>query len=252
MKKKVNLFASFKKEKSRLEKEKQGSMDTEAPVRIKMTSGRRLVVSFIISAAFFCICLLLIGKMTAQEETCAVYVAVKELPENLKMGEDGSGYVSRKKIPLSLVPKGAVTELSQITGCFSKCSIAENQILSVSLFADKKGAVPEISDPVEVSIGTNAIAQVVGGTIREGDLVNISTVRLRTKMFQENGQNGYETVPVAFKAYVTETFTSSGISVSSEDDTQPVTVINILIPASEEAAFYEALEEGILRVSRIL
>lgn len=255
MSKKVNLFASFKKEKIRQEKENaavQSGAAMPGTVKIKMTSGRRLVVSFIISAIFFCICLMLIKSMSAEEEKTPVLVTVKELPENLKIAEGGAGYFTVMEIPVSLVPEGAVTDPAQIAGCFAACSIPKNQILSLSLFSDKLGTVPEIENPVEVSVGTNAIAQIVGGTIREGDLVNISTVKKNyTQTEQGIGKESYRAEPVVTKAYVTRTFTSAGVSVSSEDTTQPVTVINILIPAEEEAAFNAALEEGNLRISRI-
>lgn len=246
MSKKMNLFAGFKKAK---EKEMQSGSQA---VKIKLHSARRLVISFVISAMFFCLCLVLIRSLTAEEETVSVWITTKEIPENLKVSDTWAGYCERKEVPVSLAPEGAVQDIGQIMGQYAECSISKNQILSSGMFRDKAAAAALFEEPIEVSVGAGSLAQIVGGTVREGDLVNISAVK-GSYVTSADGVStySYQAIPITEKAYVTKTFTTAGAVVDSQDTEQPVTIINIIISAEQENAFNTALEEGTLRISRI-
>lgn len=255
MNKKVNLFASYKKaQQLKLQKEKEELAKNagDKPVRMKLTTARRLVVSFLISVMLFSICILLLKNMAVEEETVPVMVTVKDIPANFKMSDKLSGYFTIRQIPVSMLPEGAVSKPEQIAGQFSVCGIGINQMVTKDFFMDKEAAAVVYTDPLEVSVGTGTISQIVGGTIREGDMVNISSV----KGCYVTGEDGnstytYTAEPIVEKAYVTRTFTAAGERVDSQDTEQPVTVINIIISAEQEEAFNIALAEGTLRISRL-
>ncbi len=218
---------------------------------MKLGTTRRLVVSFLITIMFFCICMLMIKNLTAEEETVPALVSVKEIPANTIVTE-GSGYFAIRDIPVSLLPEGMLKDIQQVTGQFTVCNVGKNQILSKDLFRDKKAAAFTPQNPLEVSVGTASISQIVGGTVREGDFVNISSVKGSHEIGADGASNYvYTSVLIAEKAYVTRTFTASGAVVDSQDTEQPVTVINIIISAEQEEAFNIALEEGTLRISRL-
>lgn len=249
MRKKVNLFASFKKEKQNGQMKQEQAQET---VRMKFGSAKRLVVSFFIAAMLFCLCLVLINSLTSTEEKVPALVTIKDMPGNMKIvAGEWTEYIAVKEVPVSLLPEDAVQSQEQIQGKFVISDLGKNQILSGSLFKDKEAAA-EWENTVEVSVGVGSIAQIVGGTIREGDQVNISTVK-ETGKDMGDGMTAREfiNIPIIQKAYVTQTFTSAGTVVSSKDKEQPVTVINILIPAENEDAFNKALVSGTLRISRI-
>lgn len=251
MNKKVNLFASFKKEKAQLKKEEQAKAAEGKAVSMKLGTTRRLVISFLITVMFFCICMVMIKNLTVEEETVPVMVAVKAIPVNTKVTAD-SGYFAVKNIPISLLPEGSLKDIQQVAGQFTVCDVEQNQILSGALFRDKKAAAFIPQNPLEVSVGTASIAQIVGGTIREGDFVNISSVKGSYEIGADGASNYvYTAVSIVEKAYVTRAFTAAGAVVDSQDEEQPVTVINIIISAEQEEAFNIAMEEGTLRVSRI-
>lgn len=250
MKNKKNLFAGLKQEKAGQLKEMAESQE-KAAVRVKLGTTRRLIVSFLISVMFFCICMALVKNMTAEEETAPVVVAVQEIPQNTKITE-GFGSFTIKEIPVSLLPEGALTDIGQAAGQFTVCGIGKNQILSKTLFTDKESMAAKVQEPLEVSVGADRIAQTVGGTVREGDRINVSAVN-NTYVTGEDGINTYvyTSQTIASNVYVTGTFTAAGARVDSHDTEQPVTVINIIIPAAAEESFNEALEDGTLRISRI-
>lgn len=262
MNQKIKLFASLKKEKEQQEKaqqhleqqkqkqirmqEKETAKEkrkAEKMERAKRGTGKRLAVSFLLSAIFFSLCLFILKDMSEGEETVTLYVAKTNLPANYQISE--LSFFTAKEIPVSLIPKEAVSELKNLSGLFTRCSISENQILTANLFTDKEAKGKEFENPVEVSVGTSSIVDMVGGVLRAGDLVNVSTV-------WTNNYGETVTFPVIEKAYVTRTFTGNGVLVESQDTTQPVTVINLLLEASEEAAFHSALEKGMLRISRVV
>lgn len=249
MKNKKNLFAGLKQEKVGQLKETAENQENAA-VKVKLGTTRRLIVSFLISVMFFCICMALVKNMTAEEETAPVVVAVQEIPQNTKI--EGFGSFTIKEIPVSLLPEGALTDIGQVAGQFTVCGIGKNQILSMTLFTDKESMAAKVKEPLEVSVGADRIAQTVGGTVREGDRINVSAVN-NTYVTGEDGINTYvyTSQTIASNAYVTGTFTAAGARVDSHDTEQPVTVINIMIPAEAEESFNEALEDGTLRISRI-
>ena len=262
MAKKVSLYASLerekaqqikdekikkqKEEKEKKRQEKQTAKEkkkAEKAEKAKAGTGKRLAVSFLIAAVFFGVCVFVLKDMSEGEPTITLYVAGPALPANYQVSE--LSFFVEKEVPISLVPQEAVTTLTTLEGKFTACSISTNQIITSNLFIDKAANGTTYKNPIEVAVGTNSIADMVGGTIRKGDLVNISTV-------VSDGKGSTMTVPIIEKAYVTNTFTNNGAPVESEDATQPVTVINIIIDASVEADFNAALERGSLRISRII
>lgn len=251
MSKKLNLFATFRKEEAQQKKE-QLKENSNKSVRMKMGTTKRLIISFLISAMFFCLCIIMIKSMVKEEEKVTVVVATEAIPENLKITDINRKYFTIKEIPVSILPEGVLKDIEQVNGYFTVCKISKNQILTTNFFADKMDSITMSEKTVEVSVGTGSISQIVGGTIREGDIVNISSVT-GDYATDENGDNTYvyTAVTIAEGAYVTKTFTSAGTSVESHDAEQSVTVINLLLPAEDENEFNAALEAGTLRISRI-
>ena len=194
----------------------------------------------------FCVCLVLIKNAAEQEETISVLVTRNKIAENQKIDVNDSA-VAVKEIPISLVPEDVVKNVSDIAGKFAVCTLGRNQIVTASMFTDKQIVIEDIKNPVEISIGASNIDQIVGGVLREGDIVNISVVEEKVV----DGERVYETNQVVSKAYILRTFTSSGTKVDSADKKEPVMIINILIDDSEEKEFNAALRKGTLRISRI-
>lgn len=258
MKRNVDLFASFLKEKNLREKEqrqrekqehhaekmlqkrkKKAEKRAGKESRKKAETGKSLVVTFIICMVAFGCCLYLIRDMAKGEDKILLYVAKADIPANYQV--TGSVFFEKKEVPLSLVPSGAVKDLDSIEREFTACGIAKGQILTANLFTDKEAEKADLENPVEISVGTSNIADMAGGIIRAGDLVNICVVK-----------NDAKAVYIAEKAYVTRTFTSGGMQISSENTEQSVAIINIVIEASKEKEFNEALESGTLRISRVI
>lgn len=258
MKKKTNLFASFQREKMeaiRKEKqlEKEAKREKKAATKkdkkhdeylMRVISPKRLLFCLVISAALFGLCLVLIKKMTEQELTIPLVVSIGRMERN-EVVDDSK--LTIKEIPVSMMPEDAIRNMDSIDGYFTVCEIGKNQILTSSLFKDKQSKAPEIENPLEISVGVKSIDQIVGGTIREGDLINITVI----KQEAEAGKAYYVPEPLIERAYVRRTFTSTGINVESSDQEQSVLVINILIPADKEKEYNAALLEGTLRISRI-
>ena len=250
---KRKLFTSYKKKKEETAKkqvvkptETTVTEDKPAVVKVKMGSSRRLLFSFIVAAALFAACLVLIKDMTVQEETVAVLVTSSKITENKKITDMSDG-ITIKEVPVSMVPADVIKDISQITGQFAVCNMGKGQILTKYFFTDKEEMATDLKEPVEVSVGVSNMEQIVGGGLREGDLVNVSVV----KESLVEGERGYKTVQIVSKAYVTRTFTNTGTFVSSEDNKQTAMIVNILIEASEEDAFNAALSSGKIRISLI-
>ncbi len=206
-------------------------------------SVRRLLISFAIATVLFCICLICLKNVTGSEETMVLYVAAKDLPENMQISDVAA--FETVEVPLRLVPESAIQNVQSLPGTFTACSISRNQILTDSLFREEADWEAVFKNPIEVSVGTGSIADMVGGIVRAGDLVNVSVVKR-----DENGE--YVTISIVEKAYVSKTFTQSGEAVESHDAEKSVTIINLIIDEAQERAFHAAVEQGTLRIGRVL
>lgn len=256
MGKKVSLLATYKKEqrkqqnaeklekaqeKKRIKQEEKNKKNVMKRLN-KSGTNKRLLVSCILAAIFFCICLVLILRLAAPEDTVQVLVVKKQVPVNTSI-EKWDQFFALEEIPVSIIPEGAIFEPEEINGLFTGIDLNKKQIVCKNMLADKKERKRIVENPVEVSVNVSSISQMVGGTIREGDLININAVYKNVE--------GYESVTIQNSAYVTQAFTSSGIPVASNDKEQVVTVLSLEIDASEEKAFNEALAAGTLRISRV-
>lgn len=153
---------------------------------------------------------------------------------------NASKYFELKEIPKDMQVENAVTGYEQLIGMQATEDMYENQIVLSSSFKNIDELLDGITDPVEVSVKAGDLSQIVGGILREGDLIDISVVN-------EEGKN--ESILNA--VYVAKAFNSSGEKLEKNSETASTAmIVNIIISKADEQLLNEKIQNGIIRIAK--
>lgn len=145
-----------------------------------------------------------------------------------------------------VLPKGYTENVGTLIGLYTSKDMYKGEILTKNYFYTINMS-EGIENPVEVSFIVQGYEQIVGGTIREGDKINLYYTK---KVTDSSGMASYDSIPIVLDTYVVSSFSGSGEKIKSGSES-PSVMINIFIPESSEVVFNEAVAEGTLRVSKI-
>lgn len=197
-----------------------------------------LGISAIVAAVIF------FGLITVQEKLVNPYGKVvayqmkTDIKKNSLITKDNIGsYIEKIVIPGNLGVSNAITDPNEVVDHLTTQYINKGSILSKNDFIDVKNIKNKIQNPIKVSFNTNDVSEVLAGTLRQGNVIDISVIK------RDN-----ESKKIISNAYVEEVFTKDNKEIKG-DSIEPTTIINILIPAADLNEFNNALAEGKLRVS---
>lgn len=239
--KKIKYEKKEQKEKAKLKEQKEA----------RRFSVKLAFYSFIITILLYIIMVFVEKVIINAEDTILVYVSASDIEKDVDITWDNFDmYFKQEYRAISTLPGKIVTNANALVGMITDRQIQENEVITMDSFSSVDNRVKGIVNPVEISFNVANIAQVVGGVLREGDYINIWSV----KTVRENGYNDTKAEQICRLAYVTRAFTSTGAEVGRgvENSDEATVVINIIISAKDEAAFNKAIVDGTVRVSRVM
>jgi len=147
-------------------------------------------------------------------------------------------YFEKVEIDQRMVPEGALTDIDGIIGSQSVIPIAKGQVITKEMFQTVPASMAELKEPVIAGVSAEDLYQVVNGTVRSGDLVNLYTVD------EESGE-----VSLFWEGvWVKETFDSNGTHILPEDQETSASRMNLVLEKAIVDRFYELLDKGSLRM----
>lgn len=201
----------------------------------------KIAVSLIVSIVLFVGLLMLEKSIITPNGTSTVVVAKTDIKEGTYISDENKNeFFEVKEVDGSLDFSSSVKSIDELDNTIIDVEISKGEIVSNLRVINKDDILGEIEDKVETSIKVSDVSQVVGGILREGDMINISVVNSTTT----------ENETVLENVYVSRTFSSDGVEVDRYSDTSALTV-NIIVSAQDEAKLNQALELGTLRISKI-
>lgn len=205
-----------------------------------------LIIGIIISIGVFFALVTLESNMVAPNGTKKVYIATEEIEKGtvIETSEDFNKIFKLGNVNSDLVIDGAIVEgeESTIIGSLITTDVLKSEQISTKKVIAKDSVLASFSNPREVSIKGTDIADVVGGILREGDLINIEVI--------DSVDNSVETVEK--NVYVDKVFSSDGVRIGQTNDTLSALTINVLIEESEELSFKEKLAKGTIKLSKVV
>lgn len=202
-------------------------------------------LAFVVAIVVFFGLILIQKKMVNPNGTERVYLVNQdEIDEHTILDEENiKTYFKIEDVDVSNIPDGAVKEGDEerIYGTLIKEKMYKNETLTTNKTVDKEGivALKEIQNPREISIKGADIAEVVGGILKSGDIIDIDIVDKKSG----------EVIKVKNQVYVDSVSTTDGKPVSSDNT---AVTINIIIDESEQELVKEKLSKGDLKVSKVI
>ena len=182
-------------------------------------------------------------KMVNPNGTERVYLVNQDIDEHTILDKENiKTYFKIEDIDISNIPDGAVKEGDEerIYGTLTKEKMYKNETLTTNKTVDKECivALKEIQNPREISIKGADIAEVVGGILKSGDIIDIDVVDKKSG----------EVIKVKNQVYVDSVSTTDGKPVSSDNTAVTINIID----ESEQELVKEKLSKGDLKVSKVI
>lgn len=207
----------------------------------RKTSLKTIFFSLIVAIAMFFVLVAIETSILDNYEKEKVVVAIQEVENGTEITKENvEDYFYIKEVDKSLVTKDSVLILSDMPGYIVKDNISMGEIVNFNRLVSKTSVLANIKVPVETSLKVADLSDLVGGTIRSGDLINISVVNKETNENEEILKN----------VFVSQAFDSSGAALTQVED-KPAITINVIIDKSFESEFNTRINQGKVRVSKV-
>lgn len=228
--------------------------------RNRRNNIKRLVISACFALLVFVALIVIQNSILNQEKKETVYQVIKDIDVGTKITENNiNDYLDLKEVQVSLIPSGYITAPEDVQGKFVNREYKVNDIITSDGVTDTENLYTKlIENPIEITFSTDDIASAVGGTIREGDYINIYGLRKPTAENNPSAENLY-LVDEDFTfqhVYVTKVFDSSGKEVVIGDENSEsnsvVTIISVILSENDIEQFNEMLKNCSIKVTKLL
>lgn len=209
---------------------------------MKKKNFGKVVISLIIAIILFVALLFIESKVIAPNGTTNVVIATSDIDKGVVItSENVNTYFKEKEnVDGELEVSNSIKSLDELIDTKVNSNINKGEVVSQNDVLDKESILADIQDPIEVSLKVEDISQMVGGTVREGDMIDISVV----------DEISLENKAVLSNVYVNKAFGADGVEISRDNSTS-VLVVNIIISKEDEAILNSSLETGVVRISKI-
>ncbi len=169
-------------------------------------------------------------------------IAINDVAKGTLITEQNINSLFKEKddIDGELQVNGVAKTKEELLNLIANENLNKGEIISMDSFITKNSILKDIKDPVETSFNVTDISQVVGGTLRKGDLIDISVI--------DNNTN--ESTEVLKNVYVEKAISSDGKEIDRSSDLSAIT-INIIVSKTDEAKLNNHISKGGIRVSKI-
>lgn len=209
---------------------------------MKKKNFGKVVISLIIAIILFVALLFIESKVIAPNGTTNVVIATSDIDKGVVItSENVNTYFKEKEnVDGELEVSNSIKSLDELIDTKVNSNINKGEVVSQNDVLDKESILADIQDPIEVSLKVEDISQMVGGTVREGDMIDISVV----------DEISLENKAVLSNVYVNKAFGADGVEILRDNSTS-VLVVNIIISKEDEAILNSSLETGVVRISKI-
>lgn len=158
--------------------------------------------------------------------------------------ENVSKYFVLADVNKPLTNNHTLTSLEAVMGKKTAIQLFSGETVTTADFIDVNEVLSNISNPVETSINASDLSQLVGGILREGDIIDISIVA-------DTGEILYKIDGV----YVTKAFNTSGELLDKNAEEGAVAnenamVINVIMSKMDEQTLNQNINNGRVRVAK--
>lgn len=212
-----------------------------AKIKIKKNKVLNIFISLIAAVAVFVGIIYMQKQLLAPNGMTEIVVAKEDIEENQLITEENyNNFFKIASRDSLLISSNTIKSKDEIINKVVKDVIIKGNGISEENLLDKDSMLLDIKDPVEFSIMVSDIGQVVGGTIREGDIVDIGVVNETTKEYEE----------VKRFAYVDKVLRSDGTEVKRLEEGSAI-VINIIASNEDKINIESKIAKGKITLAKV-
>lgn len=201
-----------------------------------------ILIALIASVVTFVVLLNVEKNMLSDFEQGLVWVLKEEMPAGTECTEESMAYyMEHVLVDLQNIPEQSIVTLGQLEGLRSAISLPKGSILTQSMFTGERDDIARMKNPVVAGCKAEDLYQLVSGSLRKGDRINLYTV---------NEEDGVVTL-LWEDVLVYEVFDSAGKCIEITDEETAAARINILLEKECAEIFYTELYKGSLRVVKV-
>ena len=208
---------------------------------MKKRNLKKTIISLLVAIIVFFGLLIIESSILTPNGTAQVFVATDEIPKGVEINDSNiDTYFKSKNVDGGLAVTNYISNKEDLLNLIANETINKGEVISANSFVDKNDVLSKIENPVELSFKATDISQVVGGILRQGDMIDISIINSTTN----------EVENVLNNVYVTKAISTDGQEIERGEDRSAM-IINIIVSEEDERRLNSKLSLGTIRVSKI-
>ena len=202
----------------------------------------KLLGSFLVAVALFGVLVGVEKNLLNDYEKASVVLCKTDVPKGTKITKENvSQYFYDYEVDIALVNDTCIKDKNEVIDTVVEKSLSAHEILRKDDCTKEAEIYNKFSNPVEASITATNPGDIVSGTIRRGDYVDIAVVNKDTLEYDL----------MLKKVYVVDAFTSTGEKVSENAEGTAATMLTVVEEKDNLAKFYSARETGNVIVTKL-
>ena len=202
----------------------------------------KLLGSFLVAVALFGVLVGVEKNLLNDYEKASVVLCKTDVPKGTKITKENvSQYFYEYEVDIALVNDTCIKDKNEVIDTVVENSLSAHEILRKDDCTKEAEIYNKFSNPVEASITATNPGDIVSGTIRRGDYVDIAVVNKDTLEYDL----------MLKKVYVVDAFTSTGEKVSENAEGTAATMLTVVEEKDNLAKFYSARETGNVIVTKL-
>ena len=208
----------------------------------KLGTAKKLLGSFLVAIALFGVLVGVERNMLSDFDKETVILCKADIQKGTNITAENVGkYFYEYEVDVKLAGEGCVTDKDELVGTVTGRTLSAHTIAQKSDFTKEAEIYAGYRSPIEASVIADKPGDIVSGTIRRGDYVDIAVVNKDTLEYDVMLEH----------VYVLDAFTGNGERVSSDMEGTAATMLTIVEEKDHLAAFYSARELGSVIVTKL-
>ena len=202
----------------------------------------KLLGSFLVAVALFGVLVGVEKNILSDYEKVSVVLCKTDVPKGTRITKENvSQYFYDYEVDIALVNDTCIKDKNEVIDTVVEKSLSAHEILRKDDCTKEAEIYNKFSNPVQASITATNPGDIVSGTIRRGDYVDIAVVNKDTLEYDL----------MLKKVYVVDAFTSTGEKVSENAEGTAATMLTVVEEKDNLAKFYSARETGNVIVTKL-
>lgn len=208
----------------------------------KLSTAKKLLGSFLVAVALFGVLVGVERNLLSDFDKETVILCKADVQKGTNITAENVGkYFYEYEVDVKLAGEGCVTDKNELVGTVAGRTLSAHTIAQKNDFTKESEIYAGYRNPIEASVIADKPGDIVSGTIRRGDYVDIAVVNKDTLEYDVMLEH----------VYVLDAFTGNGERVSSDMEGTATTMLTIVEEKNHLAAFYSARELGSVIVTKL-